>query len=423
MGKNRKCTACGLSVKGHHGPTGRKCTATEDSFTDQNSPEPQHAGPGTTYEHSTVHNNATSSEDIKQLTALVQGMQMQINKLASQSVSSQSASNTPHISGGLPGISPAIDVSSASGAPSRNIPFGIVNAATAATGVQGGHNRGQVPSNVTPPLAGSSMTGGSYSHDAAWLGPGAAMGIPSTHVGAPSGVNFISDKIALTALRGEYVMLDEFLTQYNFDINDEEYKSVVDSDGNVTVKPKKRKRVINSFARWEEAYTNYERLMVYYGGYEMYDQMVRYRVYIASVNRKYKWQAVAMYDARHRLDLAGRHSCRFAELNSDLANTILDSTAIKLNAPRCPRCSAYDHVEVAECPFPARAAAAASKKPQTLFGGLGATATEICNNFNEGKCKWNEKCRRIHMCIRCKGPHPARECTKTVGASAVTSPS
>ena len=422
MGKNRKCTTCGLSVKGHNGPTGKKCESIlEDSYAElsdhaeQNKANPQQPGvgsynsdTGTQYAHCEKQQSISTADEIKKLTALVQGMQTQINQLALSQTTVNRGESSALPMGTATIANPPVTANGA--APG-------VGCTVASNPVPAHHSASNT---VIPPLGASIPGLGTI--QTPWTAPGAARGIPSTQVAAPCGIN-ISDKTALTALRGEYIRLDEFLTQYNFDINDEEYKSVVDNEGNVTVKPKKRKRVINSFARWEEAYTNYERLMVYYGGYEMYDQMVRYRVYIASVNRKYKWQAVAMYDARHRLDLAHRNSCQFAHLNSDLANTIFDSTAIKPNAPRCPRCSAYDHVEVAECPFPPRAAAAATKKPQFSFGGLGATATEICNNFNEGRCKWNEKCRRIHMCIRCKGPHPARDCTKAAGATAVSTPS
>ncbi len=44
------------------------------------------------------------------------------------------------------------------------------------------------------------------------------------------------------------------------------------------------------------------------------------------------------------------HIC-FSLPDTELLLTILDATALKPNAPRCPRCRAYDHISVKLAPF------------------------------------------------------------------------
>jgi hypothetical protein len=36
----------------------------------------------------------------------------------------------------------------------------------------------------------------------------------------------------------------------------------------------------------------------------------------------------------------------------------------------------------------------------------------ICEGYQSGSCKYNDKCRYVHVCARCYGDHPSSGCTK-----------
>ncbi len=208
------------------------------------------------------------------------------------------------------------------------------------------------------------------------------------------------------ALEGEYVELADFLAPIGSSshIANPELEAVMDSNNSVTYRPKKYTRKISNHETWSSGWNNYEKLMVAYFGSNLHEYMSDYRTFIMESSKKYVWQAVSVYDFRHRTRLATMVSLsdrlNFRATFNDTNNTVLDTTAIRPNAPRCIRCKAYDHL-IQDCPFP-DTKIEIQKKSQSQ-------SQEICPNFNKDKCVL-ERCRRRHVCQRCKGPLSYAKC-------------
>ncbi len=123
----------------------------------------------------------------------------------------------------------------------------------------------------------------------------------------------------------------------------------------MSYRPRKSKRKIHNFDNWVEAWSHYEKLVIRYVGVGCHEAFVNYGLFMAESNKKYTWYCITMYDFKHRVKLANSRTIidrfQFDKVDMDLFPTILDSTAIRPNAIRCPRCQGYDHMSAKECPF------------------------------------------------------------------------
>ena len=216
----------------------------------------------------------------------------------------------------------------------------------------------------------------------------------------------MQEKTIKSALLGEFVSMDEFLP--NFYINNDnvnEFQTYLEN-GHVAYKPKRKKRQVTDILTWIEAWRAYEKLMTTFHGSHLYIVFSDYMSTIMAYAKKYSWSAVSAFDMRHRASLA-RTSINFLAIDHILVSTVLDSTAVKLNAQRCRRCRSLDHFEN-ECPFPSPASPASAPKTRTATRTATPNPqTEVCNNFNNLKCAFSN-CKRAHICRVCKGelPHP-----------------
>ena len=145
------------------------------------------------------------------------------------------------------------------------------------------------------------------------------------------------------------------------------------------------------------------KLMTIFHGSHLYIVFSDFMSTIIAYAKKYSWSAVAAFDMRHRASLA-RTSINFLAIDHILISTVLDSTAVILNAQRCRRCRSLDHVDN-ECPFPATESSVTT--PETSKSTHRNSQPEVCNNFNSLKCAFSD-CKRAHVCRVCKGelPHP-----------------
>ena len=41
---------------------------------------------------------------------------------------------------------------------------------------------------------------------------------------------------------------------------------------------------------------------------------------------------------------------------------------------------------------------------------MASTSREICRRFNEGRCNRQQRCKYLHNCLTCNGPHPQIQC-------------
>ena len=214
--------------------------------------------------------------------------------------------------------------------------------------------------------------------------------IPVSEIRSVCKVEGIQDKTLKAAVCGEYIPLQEFLSNYSINSDTvHDVQAYVDSEGYVQHKPKKAKRKIVDFTSWLEAFEQYERLMVNIHGIDLYNVMSEYKILILEYDRRYNWNNVHMLDMRHRSMLSKR-SVQFTNIDFNLMTTIFDPTVVK-QVPRCTRCRGFDH-HISECPFPPAPTAKSVMPRQRASGG----ATEVCNNFNNLRCNFRS-CRRKHV--------------------------
>ncbi len=91
----------------------------------------------------------------------------------------------------------------------------------------------------------------------------------------------MSEATIKSALNGEFIHLDHFLL--NFTKSQEglgELEQFVDSEGQVTYKPRRAKRRINNLQTWREALSNYEKLIISFHGMQLYDTIWEYRKFV-----------------------------------------------------------------------------------------------------------------------------------------------
>jgi len=223
----------------------------------------------------------------------------------------------------------------------------------------------------------------------------------------------IPEKPARAAQCGEWVDLVDFLPSF-VTLPMGEIEPVLHVSGNtVALRQKRPRRVIDGFSTWLSAWNNYEALLVQ-SDHRLYSRLVRYRQHIQELDRKFRWQAVLVYDCRFRLQLAETKCFDYHQLDKDLYVQILDASAIKPGVPRCHRCRAFDHM-VAECPFP-KANSLEEVAPQKTRNRNASQdqwlyqGKEGCNRYQTGQCRFNDSCIRAHVCKGCKGSEPFYKC-------------
>ncbi len=275
-----------------------------------------------------------------------------------------------------------------------------------------GRPAAQIGSGVVPPGA-SSVTGG--------LGPLPNLGgvLPGLRdlTGMVDVVNVcpipgVSEKVIKSALLGEFVNISDFLPNYNLNKDTlSDLQAYADVSGKLAYKPVKKRRVVTDLPSWLEGYFAWERVMLVTHGPQLYDHFAKYRERILELSRKFLFSSLQILDMRHRGRLH-RSSMSLAEIPFDLLSTILDSTAVRTDAPRCSKCNDFSHVAGSECPFqssppPPRnmGAKQGGGKPQKQWGG-------VCKLWNQGKCEY-KNCRRPHHCTQCKGNQPYHVCSRS----------
>ncbi len=104
----------------------------------------------------------------------------------------------------------------------------------------------------------------------------------------------------------------------NYTVNNTEVQDIqsdVDSSGNVAYMNKRQKRRVNSFNTWLEAWHNYERFLLSFHGFHLYDAYRKYKLLMLSLDKTYTWSSLAILDMRHRLSLSS-HSLQIDTIDS-----------------------------------------------------------------------------------------------------------
>ena len=234
---------------------------------------------------------------------------------------------------------------------------------------------------------------------------------------APPGTEHVDRRHRQLALSGECIDLSDMLPRVS-NSDQEELKSYVDDSGCVSFKSSRSKRVINTSFKWIEAWTIYSLIMCSVYGLRLFHEMAAYQMFVLSLFAKYKLPFVLMYDVRHRQSIGARRDLNFNALDYPLYITTFDCNALKPTS-RCTRCSSLDHTTDL-CPF--RAPGQAGDLPNRQRRGNDrhgdrqsdrqSDKSEVCFQFNEGRCRGGSRCRRRHVCIGCGGPEGIHACTK-----------
>ena len=245
----------------------------------------------------------------------------------------------------------------------------------------------------------------------------------------PPGTEHLKPCTRSSAINGEFINLSELLNSAN-NSEPEEFKTVIDEYGRVTLKPIRKPKIISTSYKWLEAWSTYELLICSSHGLKLFQEMVAYRLFIIGLFHKYKLPCILSYDFRHRQILGLHRSLNFSTVNYNLYIMLFDSAAVRAG-PRCTRCNSGEH-GASDCPF--RPAGQASDLPRARGGAdragdragdrgarssgaqsdrsdkSGKSSDVVCYQFNDNKCKNGTKCPRKHECLSCGGPDPVKSC-------------
>ena len=153
-----------------------------------------------------------------------------------------------------------------------------------------------------------------------------------------------------------------------------------------------------------------------------------YQTTILRAAHNYEGSNWVAYDRQFR-----RHMLACKDLNWSIPHPRLYNEAFTGRAkavPRCPHCLCEDHTG-AVCPHnpnPPLLGWYSDPRQLTPQGGSSPMATvplsqggnlapEICRNFNSGRCRFN-RCRFLHCCLDCSGPHPSMFCPRRASLQA-----
>ena len=116
-----------------------------------------------------------------------------------------------------------------------------------------------------------------------------------------------------------------------------------------------RKRHIDSFDTWLQAWNVYEKLVMA-AQPEHYTELATYREQIQFANRKFRWSPIYMFGIHSRMAYASKVSrnprARLDILDTTLYATVLNASALRRHPRQCSRCKSFDHL-VRDCTFPA----------------------------------------------------------------------
>jgi len=247
--------------------------------------------------------------------------------------------------------------------------------------------------------------------------PNFDMGPPSPyeqHHGAPLiGAEHVPRRTRESAIAGEYVELVDLMNNMTNDCD--EFKSMIDAQGNVNFRYQKTKKSIMNVYKWISAWSVYEIILCDHFGISLFTHLVSYRTFIVDMFQKYKFPYVITYDSRHRQRLGARSSFAFSKLDQELYITTFDASALR-NITKCQKCAATDHSS-SDCPFrPPGQAKALPVKPRSadLRSAEGKSVDpSFCMLFQDELCKSNQNCRRRHACYGCgKANQPLKTCKK-----------
>ena len=150
---------------------------------------------------------------------------------------------------------------------------------------------------------------------------------------------------------------------------------------------------------------------------EKASELWAYQATILRAAKNYEGTAWVAYDRQFRCESLARKDLNWSVPDPRLYNEAFTGRAKSI--PRCPYCLSENHAGL-YCPVnpnpplvgwlpEARHLQPSMAFPQANRGSV--ARQEVCWNYNDNQCRYN-KCRYLHLCKECFGPHPAIACPR-----------
>ena len=215
-------------------------------------------------------------------------------------------------------------------------------------------------------------------------------------------------------VRGEFTELSDLLPEsLGFEGDHDVMQLDVGAGRSVELVPKSShrqpaKRHIYDLATWVEAFTTYSRVLAD-ASPQLAGDLWAYQAIIVDANVRFHNDAWLSYDRKFRMAKASLpHRYSWSVIDPNLWQSCLTGRG----RPPCQRCSMVHPNQPSSCPFRGGLPAPTAPTGSQFSHQPGFDGKAICRNFNFGSCLLSP-CSRAHVCIQCRGRHPARQCSKS----------
>ena len=188
-------------------------------------------------------------------------------------------------------------------------------------------------------------------------------------------------------------------------------------------------REVGALATWVTAFSTY--IAVVATAHPRVRDMLAYMRLLVREAKKYGGTGWVTYDQVFRRNRPGLEA-RWDVLDPSLHIAYISSQADSPATP-CAICSEVDHL-TEDCALSSLAPATkkaplppAAASRDLIRGGLSKSKRQlpakafpskrICLSWNRGRCAFPGSCNFQHICVTCRGQHPAQECTHTASES------
>lgn len=170
-----------------------------------------------------------------------------------------------------------------------------------------------------------------------------------------------------------------------------------------------QKKLIPDLGTWVQCFAIYAGV-IYTHSPGRFADLLGYLYQITRASQRYKWPSWAIFDQNFRQQLADQGSTELAHLDPTLYAQCF-SGQTKEGNPWCQHCHSLEHSSDT-CPLKPPPTKRLKPLPpdQAPPQTRPSSDNQVCRNFNKKGCKYGKKCRRIHQCLECSGPHPLTHC-------------
>ena len=237
----------------------------------------------------------------------------------------------------------------------------------------------------------------------------------------------LSPKLIKAMKAKEYIDLNTLLPNSLYDTtSNQSYSLQVQPGGSgdesvSLTQTRKSVQKITNFVSWMEAWNVFIRAMVHFHPVLAPD-LLAYQESFGALCRSYNFQACYRYDIAFRMNVARNEFLLWSRLDEYAFNRFLRCTPQNLQnqSLTCFRCHTSGHF-AADCPksedlnhqsYENRFFRAQQSPFQPNFRAKQAQLQTPCRHFNNYNNCREPNCRWQHVCARCRGPHPATDCSR-----------